>query len=77
MLDGDRQPAPARAFPRSVCGADSWTLMSGSTVLGIVLIALSAVTLAIVAVMFVWGAREGGREQRRINARLSRGPRNH
>ena len=51
--------------------------MSGSTVLGIVLIALSAVTLAIVAVMFVWGAREDGREQRRINARLSRGPRNH
>ena len=49
--------------------------MSGSTVLGVVLIAVSAATLAIVAAMFVWGAREDGREQRRINARLSRGPR--
>ena len=53
-----------------------WVVMSGSTVLGIILIAVSAVTLAIVAVMFVWGAREDGREQQRINARLSRSHRN-
>lgn len=49
--------------------------MSGSTALGIVLLAVSVITLAIVGVMFVWGAREDGREQRRINARLSRGQR--
>jgi hypothetical protein len=47
--------------------------MSGSTALGIVLIAVSTVTLAIVAVMFVWGAREDGRKQRRVDARLSGG----
>jgi hypothetical protein len=47
--------------------------MSGSTALGIVLIVVSTITLAIVAVMFVWGAREDGREQRRIDALFSRG----
>ena len=50
--------------------------MSGSTVLGIILIAVSTITLAIVGVMFVWAAREDGREQRRIDARLSQDPRN-
>jgi hypothetical protein len=46
--------------------------MSPSTVLGIVLIALSAGAIAIVAAMFLWGAREDGRDQRRRDARLSR-----
>ena len=46
--------------------------MSGTTVFGIVLIAFSAITIAILAVMFVWGAREDGRDQRRTNARLAR-----
>jgi hypothetical protein len=50
--------------------------MSGSTVFGIVLIAVSTVTLVIVAAMFVWGAREDGRKQRRIDARLSGGSKN-
>jgi hypothetical protein len=48
--------------------------MSGSTALGIVLIAVSAITLVIVAAMFIWGAREDGREQQRIDALLSRRP---
>jgi hypothetical protein len=48
--------------------------VSGTTVFGIVLIAVSVITLVIVGAMFVWGAREDGREQRRIDARLSRGP---
>ena len=39
---------------------------------GIVLIAFSAITIAILAVMFLWGAREDGRDQRRTNARLAR-----
>jgi hypothetical protein len=50
--------------------------MSGTTVFGIVLIAFCAAAIAIVAAMFVWGAREDGRDQRRINARLARGVRN-
>jgi hypothetical protein len=50
--------------------------VSGTTVFGIVLIAVSAITLVIVGAMFVWGAREDGREQRRIDARLSRRPKN-
>jgi hypothetical protein len=45
--------------------------VSGSTALGIVLIAVSAITLVIVGVVFVWGAREDGRKQRRTDARLS------
>ena len=47
--------------------------MSGTTVFGIVLIAFLAIGLAIVAVMFWWGAREDGRDQERTNARLRRG----
>jgi hypothetical protein len=46
--------------------------MSGTTVFGIVLIASSALAIAIVAAMFLWGAREDGRDQRRIDARLRR-----
>ena len=47
--------------------------MSALTVFGILLVAVSAVSIAIVAALFVWGAREDGRHQRRTNARLSRG----
>lgn len=50
--------------------------MSGTTVFGIVLIASSAIAIAIVAAMFLWGAREDGRDQRRTNARLARRDRN-
>ena len=49
------------------------TIVSGATALGIVLLSVSAITLVIVAVLFVWGAREDGRKQRRTDARLSRG----
>jgi hypothetical protein len=47
--------------------------MSGTTVFGIVLIAFSVAGLAVVGALFVWGAREDGRDQQRTNARLSRG----
>jgi hypothetical protein len=50
--------------------------MSGTTVFGIVLITFSAVGIAIVAAMFLWGAREDGRDQERTNARIARGLRN-
>ena len=46
--------------------------MSGTTVFGIVLIAFSVLGIAIVAAMFLWGAREDGRDQRRTDARLAR-----
>jgi hypothetical protein len=46
--------------------------MSGETAFGIVLTVVSALTLLVVGVMFWWGAREDGREQRRIDARLRR-----
>jgi hypothetical protein len=46
--------------------------MSGQTAFGIVLTVVSALTLLVVGVMFWWGAREDGREQRRIDARLRR-----
>jgi hypothetical protein len=49
--------------------------MSGTTLFGIVLIAFSAIGIAIVAAMFLWGAREDGRDQERTNARLARGSR--
>jgi type II secretory pathway pseudopilin PulG len=49
--------------------------MSGTTVFGIVVIAFSVVGIAIVAAMFVWGAREDGRDQKRTDARLSSGRR--
>jgi hypothetical protein len=37
---------------------------------GIVVITVSAIAIAIVTVMFVWGAREDGRDQKRTDARL-------
>jgi uncharacterized iron-regulated membrane protein len=49
--------------------------MSGTTVFGIVLIAFCALGIAIVSGMFLWGAREDGRDQRRTNARLARASR--
>ena len=45
---------------------------------GIVVIAVSAIAIAIVTVMFLWGAREDGRDQKRTDARVraaSRRPR--
>jgi uncharacterized iron-regulated membrane protein len=46
--------------------------MSATTALGIVVIAFGALGIAIVAGMFLWGAREDGRDQERTNARLAR-----
>jgi hypothetical protein len=40
---------------------------------GIVIAVVSAITLLIVLWMFVWAAREDGRDQERRNARLRRG----
>jgi nitrogen fixation-related uncharacterized protein len=39
---------------------------------GIILIVVSAIAIAIVMWMFLWAAREDGREQKRIDARLRR-----
>ena len=39
---------------------------------GIVLIVVSVVAVAIVTAMFLWGAREDGRDQKRVNERLAR-----
>jgi hypothetical protein len=44
--------------------------MSVVIVFGIVVIAVSAIAVAIVTVMFVWGAREDGRDQKRTDARV-------
>jgi hypothetical protein len=44
--------------------------MSGTTIFGIILTLVLAVSIAIVAVIFWWGAREDGRDQKRIDARL-------
>lgn len=40
-------------------------------VFGIVVIAVSAIAVAIVTVLFVWGAREDGRDQKRTDARVA------
>jgi hypothetical protein len=48
--------------------------MSGTTVFGIVLITFSVLGIAVVTALFLWGAREDGRDQERTNARLGRGP---
>jgi hypothetical protein len=44
--------------------------MSAETGVGIVLTIVLVVTLVIVGVMFWWGAREDGRDQKRIDAQL-------
>jgi hypothetical protein len=44
-------------------------------VFGIVLVVVMAFSVAIVIALFLWAAREDGREQERINARLRRGRR--
>jgi len=44
--------------------------MSAMTAAGIILAAMSAVTIVIVLWMFWWAAREDGREQKRTDARL-------
>jgi hypothetical protein len=50
--------------------------VSPTTALGIALIVMGAVGIAIAAAMFLWAAREDGRDQRRRDARLSSGRRN-
>jgi hypothetical protein len=44
--------------------------MSGMTAAGIILAIASAITIVIVLWMFLWAAREDGRDQKRANARL-------
>ncbi|MGH3142106.1 MAG: hypothetical protein ACRDO9_03090 [Gaiellales bacterium] len=44
--------------------------MSAAMVAGIILVLVLATSLAVVGVMFWWGAREDGRDQRRIDAQL-------
>lgn len=46
--------------------------MSGSTLAGIVVAIVSLVTIVVVAAMFLWAAREDGRDQRRSHARSER-----
>jgi hypothetical protein len=46
--------------------------MSAETGVGIVLTIVLVTTLVIVGVMFWWGAREDGRDQKRIDAQLRR-----
>ena len=48
--------------------------MSATTALGIILTVVLAVSLVVVGVMFWWGAREDGRDQKRIDARLRKRP---
>jgi hypothetical protein len=44
--------------------------VSAATVAGIILVLVLATSLAVVGVMFWWGAREDGRDQQRIDAQL-------
>jgi Tfp pilus assembly protein PilX len=44
--------------------------MSAETAVGIVLVITLVITLVVVGVMFWWGAREDGRDQKRIDAQL-------
>jgi hypothetical protein len=44
--------------------------MSAATAAGIVLLVVLVVSVAVVGVMFWWGAREDGRDQARIDAEL-------
>jgi nitrogen fixation-related uncharacterized protein len=44
--------------------------MSAMTAAGIILAAVSAVTIVVVLWMFWWAAREDGRDQKRTDARL-------
>jgi hypothetical protein len=46
--------------------------VSATTIAGLVLVVVSVATVAIVAAMFLWGAREDGREQKRVDALLRR-----
>jgi hypothetical protein len=50
--------------------------MSGTTVFGIVITTVCVVGIAVVGALFVWGAREDGRDQERTNARLGGDSRN-
>jgi hypothetical protein len=46
--------------------------MSALTLFGIVVLVVTAISVAIVVAMFVWAAREDGRDQRRTDARVRR-----
>jgi uncharacterized membrane protein len=48
--------------------------MSGTTLFGIIVTVVLAISIVIVAVMFWWGAREDGRDQKRTDARVRGGP---
>lgn len=48
--------------------ADGHTL--SMTAFGIVLTIVSAISIAIVIALFLWAAREDGREQKRVDERL-------
>lgn len=50
--------------------------MSGTTVFGIVVVAFCVVGIVVVGAMFLWGAREDGRDQERTDARLGGHPGN-
>jgi hypothetical protein len=65
----DRRPSREAACARTAC---TLTSMSGTTVFGIVLIVFSVLAVSVVAVLFVWGAREDGRDQARLDLRLHR-----
>jgi hypothetical protein len=45
------------------------------TALLVITSAVGAISIAIVIAMFLWGAREDGRDQQRRNAQLRRTPR--
>jgi hypothetical protein len=44
--------------------------VSAATVAGVILVVVLVLSLAVVGVMFWWGAREDGRDQQRIDAQL-------
>lgn len=50
--------------------------MSGTTVFGIVVTTFCALGIVVVGALFLWGAREDGRDQERTDARLRRRTRN-
>jgi hypothetical protein len=48
--------------------------VSPSTAFGIILTVALAISIVVVGVMFWWGAREDGRDQKLIDARLGDDP---
>ena len=60
----------ASGLSRPTSGSAMLLVMSVTTLLGIIITVVLGVSIAIVGVMFWWAAREDGREQRRIDARV-------